>query len=143
MHGVLADRFYREAEASFRKIAKESGLGLGINGRHTTRRHGEAPALTLFGWCGEMAVALIFGLPDHLALIGRGYLLWCAGPAEVGVDPAHLPPALGECQVTDPDDLLRKVSRGLAWLRSRPLAEAKASFARECLETDGAPRGAA
>lgn len=141
MPDTLGDRFCKEVGAFFRKMAHENGLGLGINGTHTTRRHGVATAVTLFGWCGEMAVAIIFGMPEDWRLICRGYLLWCAGPGAEGVEPSRLPPPLGECVVTGPDDVGRIVRRGLTWLRSRTLVEAQVSFARECLPND-AMRGA-
>ena len=140
---TLADAFRQEAEAFLLKTARENGLGFGTDGTHLTERHGVAPALTIFGWCGKVTVAVIFGQPDTLRPIGRAYLLWCVGPMTLDVSPSNLPPALGEVVATDPDDLRRMVSRGLAWLRCHTLEEAGASFMQEGMIADVKPRGAA
>lgn len=142
MTGALADRLFEGVGMFFRKIAPENGLGLAMDGRHTTMTHGPAHAHTVFGWRGETSVAIVFGIPDAWALTGRGYLLWFTQPGGSAVDLANLPVPAGEQIASSPEDVERYVRRGLQWLASHPYAEVEASFYRDCLE-GGAPRGAA
>lgn len=142
MKGELADRLFQGVGMFYQKIGPEKGLGLAMDGRHTTKTHGPARAHILLGWCGETAIAVIFGIPDAWALTGRGYLLWFTRPAGKPVDLANLPTPVGEQIVATPEDVERNVRRGLQWLERHPYAEVETSFYRDCLE-GSAPHGAA
>lgn len=119
-----ADRFFKEAEAFFYRLASERGLGLAL-GRWNHPKYGALIVRAVFGQVGTLYVTLVFCATDAWLDIGQGRLWWYLNDQFDPFEFKHIAqrPPMAETIINGDSDLEDEIGTRLRWLETRASIE--------------------